>query len=637
MRRFGFLLVASFLLTVRLHAQDSDSAFARKQYVKAEYRIPMRDGVQLFTIVYVPKDASPDRRYPILLNRTPYAAGPYGPDSSRVPIGPNPFMMRERYIVAYQDVRGRYMSEGTWVNVRPFIEDKRTPRDVDDASDTYDTIEWLLQHVPNHNGRVGQWGISYPGFFTTMGALSRHPALKAVSPQAPVTDFYFEDFHHNGALTQGYFYTYPLFGIQTGGPTPDSWWEPHMVQEGLPDDYAFQLGLGPLSNTTERYYKNNFFWRELVQHPDYDAFWRARAVPPHLEGISAAVMTVGGWFDAEDLYGPLTTYKTIERRNPGIYNSLVMGPFAHGQWAHSGSVHTLHGDIYFGDSLEFRFQRDVEAKFFRHFLKEDGSPDSGLPEAYLFDTGSKEWKSFAAWPAREAVSRRLFLGAEGSLAWTKPRASDGALAYVSDPAKPVPSRCLVPTIQGLTMYQYMSDDQRCFASRPDVLTFESPVLEDDVTLGGEIMAHLVVATTGTDADFVVKLIDVYPPDEKNHPYMPSPNVYLAGYQQMVRSEIMRGRYRRGFDRPTPFRAGTRETVAFRLQDVLHTFRKGHRIMVQVQSSMFPLFDRNPQTFVPNIYQAKASAFRKATQRVFVNGRTPSYLDVQVLPAKNAGA
>jgi putative CocE/NonD family hydrolase len=527
-------------------------------------------------------------------------------------------------------VRGRYMSEGTWVNVRPFLEHKQTSADVDEASDTYDTIDWLLAHAQYHNGRVGQWGISYPGFFASMGALSGHPALKAVSPQAPVTNFYFEDFHHNGALTQGYFYTYPLFGIQTGGPTTEQWWAPSMVQEGLPDDYTFQLGLGPLSTTTERYYKDNFFWQEIIHHPDYDAFWKARAVPPHLKGVTAAVMAVGGWFDAEDLYGPLTVYKTLRKNDPGSYVSLVMGPFAHGQWARPRSVHTLHGDIYFGDSLEIRFQRDVEAKFFRRFLKEDGGPDSGLPEAYMFDTGAKQWKSFPSWPAPDAESRRLYLHADGSLGWARPNAKAAVLSYPSNPAKPVPSRCLVPTIQGLTMYQYMSDDQRCFSSRPDVLAFETPVLDRDVTLGGEITAHLEVATTGTDGDFVVKLIDVYPPDEPNHPYMPSPNIYLAGYQQMVRSEIMRGRYRNGFDRPTPFKPGVPATVAFRLQDVLHTFKRGHRIMVQVQSTMFPLFDRNPQTFVPNIYEARASDFRKATERVFVSAARPSYLDVEVL-------
>ncbi len=630
MRHLLRLVLCALVLPAVLYGQLPDSAFVRANYTKSEHRIPMRDGVTLFTIVYTPKDASPANTYPIVMMRTPYSVAPYGLDAYAAVVGPNPFMMREKYISVYQDVRGRYMSEGTWVNVRPFLANKRTPQEVDEASDAYDTIDWLLAHVAHHNGRVGQWGISYPGFFTTMGALSGHPALKAVSPQAPVTDFYFEDFHHNGALTQGYFYTYPLFGIQTGGPTTEPWWQPSVPKEGLPDDYSFQLGLGPLRNTTERYYKKNFFWQEIIQHPDYDAFWKARAVAPHLKGIRAAVMTVGGWFDAEDLYGPLTVYKTIEKNNPGIHNTLVMGPFAHGQWANPQSPHTLHGDIYFGDSLETRFQRDVEARFFRHFLKENGNPDSGLPDAYLFDTGSKEWKSFPAWPAPEAATRRLFFEADGSLDWTRPEAKAGFLEYTSDPAKPVPSRCLVPTMQGLTMIQYMSDDQRCFASRPDVLTFQTPVLEQDVTLGGEITARLEVATTGTDADFVVKVIDVYPPDEQNHPYMPNENIHLAGYQQMVRSEIMRGRYRSGFDAPKPFRPGAPATVAFRLQDVLHTFRKGHRIMVQVQSSMFPAFDRNPQTFVPNIYEAKAADFRKATQRVFANARRASYVEVQVL-------
>ena len=630
LRARRLLPVLLLLAPAALRAQDSDSAFVRDNYTKAEYRIAMRDGVKLFTIVYTPKDASPEHTYPIIMERTCYSIAPYGPDNYAPTIAPDPFMMREKYIVVYQDVRGRYMSEGTWVNVRPFLEHKQTSADVDEASDTYDTIDWLLAHVQYHNGRVGQWGISYPGFFASMGALSRHPALKAVSPQAPVTNFYFEDFHHNGALTQAYFYTYPLFGIQTGGPTTEQWWAPSMVQEGLPDDYTFQLGLGPLSTTTERYYKDNVFWQEIVHHPDYDAFWQARAVAPHLKGVTAAVMAVGGWFDAEDLYGPLTVYKTLRKNDPGSYVSLVMGPFAHGQWARPRSVHTLHGDIYFGDSLEIRFQRDVEAKFFRHFLKGDGSRDSGLPEAYMFDTGAKEWRSFPAWPAPGAETRRLYLHADGSLGWEPPKAKAAVLSYPSDPAKPVPSRCLVPTIQGLTMYQYMSDDQRCFSSRPDVLAFETPVLERDVTLGGEITAHLDVATSGTDADFVVKLIDVYPPDEPNHPYMPSPNIYLAGYQQMVRSEIMRGRYRNGFDRPTPLKPGVPATVAFRLQDVLHTFKRGHRIMVQVQSTMFPLFDRNPQTFVPNIYEAKAADFRKATERVFVSAARPSYLDVEVL-------
>ena len=608
-----------------------DTGFARANYTKYEYRIPMRDGVKLFTAVYVPKDAAPDHKYPIMLQRTCYSVAPYGPDAYPGRLGPDLFMMQEKYIFVYQDVRGRWMSEGDFVNVRPFLEARHGPADVDEASDTYDTIEWLLHNVQNHNGRAGQWGISYPGFYTTMGALSRHPALVASSPQAPVTDFYFEDFHHNGALTQGYFYTYPVFGIATPGPTTDPWFASAMVQEGVPDDYNFQLGLGPLRNTTERYYKDNFFWREIIEHPNYDAFWQARAVPPHLKGIKHAVMTVGGWFDAEDLYGPLTIYKAIEKNNPGIYNTIVMGPFRHGGWGAMGVSHTVHGDIYFGDSLEYKFQRDVEAPFFRHFLKESGDDHTGLPEALMFDTGKKGWVNFDRWPAAEARTEQLYFHADGSLSTTKPRQVRSFSEYVSDPAKPVPGRCSGPSIQDFTMYQYMSDDQRCFSTRPDVLVFQTPVLDSDLTLGGEITARLKVSTTGTDADFVVKLVDVYPPDEPDSPYQPYKNVHLGGYQQMVRSEIMRGRFRQSFSQPRPFAPGAVSPVTFRLQDVLHTFRKGHRIMVQVQSSMFPIFDRNPQKYVPNIYQAFASDFIRATERVWHDRSHPSSLEVQVLP------
>jgi len=627
----GTTLLLAAILSRGTAAAQVDTGFARANYTKYEYRIPMRDGVKLFTAVYVPKDAAPDHQYPIMLQRTCYSVAPYGPEAYPARLGPDLFEMREKYIFVYQDVRGRWMSEGAFVNVRPFLEVRHGPGDVDEASDTYDTIEWLLQNVHYHNGKVGQWGISYPGFYTTMGALSRHPALVASSPQAPVTDFYFEDFHHNGALTQGYFYAYPVFGIATPGPTPDPWFASSMVQEGVPDDYNFQLGLGPLRNTTERYYKDNFFWREIIEHPNYDAFWQARAVPPHLKGIKHAIMTVGGWFDAEDLYGPLTIYKAIEKNNPGIYNTIVMGPFRHGGWAAMGVTHTVHGDIYFGDSLEYKFQRDVEAPFFRHFLKENGDPDSGLPEALMFDTGKKQWVNFDRWPAAGARSEQLYFHADGSLSTARPREVRSSSEYVSDPAKPVPGRCSGPSIEGFTMYQYMSDDQRCFSTRPDVLVFETPVLESDLTLGGEITARLNVSSTGTDADFVVKLVDVYPPDEPDSPFQPCKNVHLGGYQQMVRSEIMRGRFRQSFSQPRPFTPGVVTPVAFRLQDVLHTFRKGHRIMVQVQSSMFPIFDRNPQKYVPNIYQAYASDFIKATERVWHDRAHPSSLEVQVLP------
>jgi putative CocE/NonD family hydrolase len=609
--------------------------FVRQHYTKHEYRIAMRDGVRLFTIAYVPNDASDATRYPMVLQRTPYSVAPYGPTAYAATLRPDPFMMREKYIFVYQDVRGRYMSEGEFVEMPPFVPDSIKARDrkaVDEASDVYDTIDWLLRNVPGNNGKVGQWGISYPGYYTSMGALSRHPALVASSPQAPVTDFFFEDLHHNGALTQAYFYAYPVFGIPHPGPTTENWWRPEferMASIGLPDDYFFQLSLGPLRNTTARFYKNNLLWRDVITHPNYDAYWQSRAVPPVLRGVGHAVLVVGGWFDAEDLYGPLTVYKTLRRYDPSARARIVMGPFRHGGWGQRNVVHTVHGDIYFGDSLETKYQRDVEAPFFHAYLKGNGTSD--LPEALMFDTGRKQWERFSRWPAPEATTRMYYFHADGSLTPRAPVEARASLDYPSDPSKPVPSRCVEPTIEGLTLYHYMSDDQRCFTSRPDVLVFQTDTLREDVTLGGEITARLNVSTTGSDADFVVKLIDVYPPDTPDSPFQPDTSVHLGGYQQLVRGEIMRGRFRNSFARPEPFTPNQVTSVNFRLQDVLHTFKKGHRIMVQVQSSWFPAFDRNPQKYVPNIYEAMADDFIKSTQRVWVQRSAPSGIEVQVLP------
>lgn len=628
--RKAFLVFGFIWATLPAFAQHAGlTSFIAANYTKKEVYIPMRDGTKLFTAIYTPKDASETTRYPMVLTRTCYAIAPYGEGSFPAVLGPNGFMTREKYIFVYQDVRGRYMSEGTWTNVRPFNPHK-TGTEIDEASDTYDTIEWLLQNAAFNNGKVGQWGISYPGFFTTMGALSGHPALVAASPQAPVTDFYFEDFHHNGALTQGYFYTYPLFGIQTGGPTKEDWWEKDMVKDGLPDDYTFQLSLGSQKNVTERYYKDNFFWQEIINHPNYDAFWRKRGVAQHLKSVKPAMMTVGGWFDAEDLYGPLTVYKTIEKHNPQTYNTLVMGPFAHGQWNWDRRAQAMHGDLYFGDSLATFYQRNIESVFFKHWLKGAADGKTGLPDAYLFDTGAKKWAKFDHWPAAAAEKRKLYFHPSGKLDFTAPPAKGGFSEYISDPMKPVPSRCLVPTIEGLTMFQYMSDDQRCMSTRPDVLTFQTDVLTEDLTLSGELMARLKVAVTGTDADFVVKLIDVYPSNEKNHKHMPHKNIHLAGYQQMVRSEIMRGRYRNDFTEPKAMVPNKVTDFNFALQDVLHTFKKGHRIMIQVQSTFFPAFDRNPQKFVPNIYFADDKDFVKASHRVYHSAQAPSFLEVQVL-------
>ncbi|MDW8018636.1 MAG: CocE/NonD family hydrolase [Chloroherpetonaceae bacterium] len=622
---FQFFLLA---LAQLLWAQP-DTNFVRANYQKAEYQIPMRDGVKLYTIVYTPKDASPTNTYPILMQRTCYSIAPYGKDNYPQEIGPSPIMMREKYIFVYQDVRGRYMSEGKWTNVTPHIPNKKSEKDVDESSDAFDTIEWLLKNIPYHNGRVGLWGISYPGFYAIASALCNHPALKAVSPQAPVTDFFFDDFHHNGAFTLQYFITYPIFGIQTPGPTTEDWWASQMIAEpSTRDGYKFYLSLGSLKNG-DKYYPDNFFWKETVEHPNYDEFWQKRNIIQHLKDVRPAVLTVGGWFDAEDLYGPLAVYKTIEKHNPNTFNILTMGPFGHGRWARE-TGHTLHGDIYFGDSLATFYQREIEAKFFRHFLKEAGDGKVDLPEAYLFDTGKKIYRKFDKWPVPTAQKKALYLHRNGRLSFSPPSEANAFSEYVSDPMKPVPSSEVEAEMFGFTPFLYMSEDQRFASARPDVLVFQTDVLEEDVTLGGEITARLFVSTTGTDADFFIKLIDVYPDTAQNHPYLPNKRVLLSGYEQMVRSEIMRARFRKSFEKPEPMKPNQITEITFRLQDVLHTFKKGHRIMIQVQSTAFPLFDRNPQKFVPNIYKADEKDFIKATHRVYHDRKNASRLEVEVL-------
>ncbi|MBO0931810.1 CocE/NonD family hydrolase [Fibrella aquatilis] len=640
LRSLPFALRSLLFFLITAHAFGQPNA-VKEVYQKYEYKVPMRDGTKLHTTVYVPRDASATTKYPFLMQRTCYSVAPYGPDAYARQVGPSATAMRDKYIVVYQDVRGRWMSEGTWTNMTPTVTDvapvvlakkgraKATaPINttlVDESSDTYDTIEWLLKNVPNNNGRVGMWGISYPGFYTAAALPNAHPALKASSPQAPVSDFFFDDFHHNGAFIQAYIFTFPVFGIQHPGPVSSAreWYENKLIQPRTQDGFQWQLDLGPLKNA-DKYYKDNFYWQETVAHPNYDAFWQKRSILPHLKGVKHAVMTVGGWFDAEDLYGPLNIYKTLEKNNPDMAaNTLVMGPFGHGRWAHE-TGHALHSNVYFGDSIATFYQRNIEAKFFNAHLKGDGK--SGLPEAYLFDTGKKAWREFAKWPAAEAQTQTYFLTKTGELTTGSAPTDNSFSEFVSDPAKPVPYTEDNTTTTGFTPFNYMSEDQRFAGRRPDVLVFQTEPLTDDLTLGGEITAKLNVSTTGTDADWVVKLIDVYPPNEPNHPYMPNKNIELGGYQQMVRSEVMRGRFRNSFEKPEPFKPGEVTPVTFRLQDVLHTLKKGHRLMIQVQSTWFPLIDRNPQTFVPNIFEANAADFQKATHRVYGN----SAIEVQVV-------
>ncbi|QMW06802.1 CocE/NonD family hydrolase [Spirosoma foliorum] len=636
MKHWLYALLA-FAFIVPAQAQSTTpSNFVRENYQKTEYKIPMRDGTKLHTTVYVPKDASASTKYPFMMQRTCYSVAPYGPDTYPAQVGPSGTLMRDKFIFVYQDVRGRWASEGTWTNMTPTVTDQQSApvakgkksvtkpvntTVVDESSDTYDTIEWLLKNIPNNNGRVGQWGISYPGFYTIAGAVAAHPALKASSPQAPISDFFFDDFHHNGAFIQAYLFTFPVFGIQHPQPTTQAWYNSDFINTKSKDGFQWQLDLGPLKNV-DKYYKNNFYWQETINHPNYDEFWQKRSIIPHLKNINHALMTVGGWFDAEDLPGPLNIYKTVEKNNPGIYNTLVMGPFGHGRWSHE-TGHTLHSNVYFGDSIATFYQRNIEAKFFTHFLKGAGDGKTGLPEAYLFNTGRNEWRTFDKWPAANAQSMQFFLASSGQLAQ---QAGNGYSEFISDPMKPVPYTEDITTTQGFTPFNYMSEDQRFAGRRPDVLAFQTDVLTEDLTLGGEIMAKLKVSTTGTDADWVVKLIDVYPPDEPNHPYMPNKNITLGNYEQMVRSEVMRGRFRNSFEKPEPFKPGEVTNVNFRLQDVLHTFKKGHRVMIQVQSTWFPLIDRNPQKYVDNIFKADEKDFQKATHRVYDS----SVIEVQVL-------
>ena len=617
---FQLLACGTLLFAQRGPAADP---YVKEHFNKKELYITMRDGIKLFTAIYTPKDASKDKPYPVIMQRTCYSIAPYGEVNFPAKLGPSEIIMKEGYIFVYQDVRGRYKSEGVFTNMTPVIDDKKSKKDVDEGSDTYDTIDWLVKNVTGNNGKVGQWGISYPGFYTAAGILSNHPALKASSPQAPISDFFFDDFHHNGSFLESYIFTFPVFGVQKTDTTSKAWYSAQNIKSTTKDGYQFLLDVGPLKNF-DQWYKDNFFWQETMNHPSYDEFWQKRSLPKHYKKVMPAVMTVGGWYDAEDLTGPLAIHRAIAKSDPNAYNTIVMGPFGHGRWSRE-TGHTLHSNVYFGDSIATFYQKNIEAKFFNHFLKGKGDKNSGLPNAYMYDTGKKVWQTFEQWPAAAATHEKLYLNADGVLTFGKPSGS-GSSSFVSDPLKPVPYTEDNTTTSGFTPHNYMSEDQRFAGRRPDVLTFQSAVLTEDITLGGEIMSKLQVATTGTDADWIVKLIDVYPGDEPNHPYMPNKNILMGNYWQMVRSEVMPGRFRNSFEKPEAFVANQKTAVDFRLQDVLHTFKKGHRIMIQVQSTAFPLFARNPQKFVPNPYKAEASDYIKATHTVF----SDSFIDVEVL-------
>jgi putative CocE/NonD family hydrolase len=628
--RLILAVFASWIAPAFTGAQGLEAVVAN--YTKSEYRVPMRDGVHLFTAVYTPKDTT--KTYPFMMMRTPYSIAPYGVDRSKADLGPSPEFGRSGYIFVYQDVRGRWMSEGTFENMRPILKAGAPvgPKDIDESTDTFDTIEWLLKNVPGHNGRVGQWGISYPGFYTACALVNHHPALVAASPQAPVTDWFIgDDFHHHGALFLPHLFNFiGNFGRPRPGPISKLNQVP--FDHGTPDGYKFFLELPTLADADPKHFKGQIaFWNELLAHPNYDAFWQDRNLRAHLKNVKpgVAVLTVGGWFDAENLFGALETYKTIEASSPGVSNRLVMGPWSHGGWSRGDGASL--GPVSFGSNTGAYFRDQIEFPFFEKALKQGQEAD--LADAIVFETGRNQWRHFDAWPPRPARADALYLHADGALAFEPPdqEAENAFDEYVSDPARPVPF--LDDITIGMTS-DYMVQDQRHASRRPDVLVYQTPPLEEDRTVVGPLKAELIVSTTGTDSDWIVKLIDVYPDDYPD----PEPNptgTRRGGYQQLVRGEVMRGRFRDSHETPAAFEPGVPTKVTFAMQDVCHTFRPGHRMMVQIQSTWFPLVDRNPQTYV-NINTAKASDFQKATQRVYRSKERASRISLMVLPPERPG-
>ena len=603
-------------------ASPSDrQGYFERHYRKSEHRVPMRDGVRLFTQIFSPIDAS--ELHPLIIFRTPYGIAPYGEAFPNMTM-PSLDFLKENYILVYQDIRGRAMSEGAYEYVRPYRREKKSAADVDESSDAYDTVDWLLKNVPGHNGKVGIWGISYPGFTAAMAAVAAHPAVLAVSPQAPMADIFMgDDAVHNGALYLAHYANYAYsMGQARPAPTTDP---PARLRYPTPDGYAFFLRMGPLRDLTLKVFGDtNPVWNAAMSHEAYDAYWKALSIYPHLGGIKPAILTVGGWYDAEDLSGTLGTYRTIEQLNPGLPNTVVMGPWAHSRWNHLAGGREAVGPFAFGGTRAY-FRERIELPFFNYYLK--GKGPLTLPEAVVFETGTDQWRSYEAWPPSDSTERRLFLADGGRLSFDRAPAAPeaGFDEYVSDPDKPVPYTMRT----NATYYRdYFVEDQRFAASRPDVLVYAGEPLAEDLTIAGPIRAELHVSTTGTDADWVVKLIDVYPddaPDPKDNPA----SVRMGGYQRLVRGDIFRGKFRTSFEKPEPFVPGRVAKVAFDLPDVQHAFLKGHRIMVQVQSSWFPLFDRNPQTFC-DIRAAGPSDFRKAAHRVFHTDRYPSAITVRVL-------
>ena len=624
--------------------------YIKSHYTKREVMIPMRDGVKLFACIYEPKDK--DTKYPIMFDRTPYSVGPYGPNAYKTSLGPDELFAREGYIFVYQDVRGRYTSEGVYEDVRPYIPTK-TGNQIDETSDTYDTVDWLIKNVANNNGRVGVYGISYPGFYTSMAGIDGHPAVKAISPQAPVSDwFHGDDINHNGALflAQNYnFFAY--FAQQRPAPTgtndyvkPFPW--------GTPDGYKFYMDMGGLGKSGDMFWQKlgirAKFWDQMLLHPNYDQFWKERNIFPNLKNIHAAVMTVGGWYDNEDLFGALGTYQNIEKQNPGIFNVLVMGPWCHGCWARTDG--DWLGTAYFGGKTGIYYREHYELPFFNYFLKDKGDI-SQIKEVNGFDTGNYEWRDFSNWSPTTSTDTPVYLMDNGQLKFgdgaSGKRPTEGAKLYdeyVSDPWNPVP---YTQKITSNYPRDFMTEDQRFAATRPDVLVYQTDPLPNDIMVAGSIKPQLFISSSGTDSDFIVKLIDVFPDDyqypetgnklpngepERVRPPMDSAwSVFKpGGYEMLLRGEPFPVRFRNSFEKPVPLRPNVPTKISYVTPGIVHTFRKGHRIMVQIQSTWFPLVARNPQNFMPNYKQGTDADFQKATERVYHSATYPSRVLLPIL-------
>jgi putative CocE/NonD family hydrolase len=627
---FAFVTAASAFAQDKPQPPQED--YVKAHYTKYEYRIPMRDGIRLFTSVYVPKDAS--TTYPIMVDRTPYSVAPYGEDQYKNTLGPSDEFEKSGYIFVYQDVRGRYESEGDFVEMRPHIDNKTSPKDVDDASDMYDTVDYLLKHVPDNNGKVGIWGISYPGFYTSASIIDSHPAIKAASPQAPMTNLFMgDDAYHGGAFMLsanfGFYANFlpqknPISAVDSRKVIP--------FDSGIPDDYEFYLNAGPTENLATKFLKNqNWLFNDQLHHDTYDDYWKARNLAPHMKNVKCAVMVVGGWYDAEDLSGPWRTWNAIGELNPGTADTIVEGPWVHGGWARSDGDHL--GDVTFDAKTGDYFRKNIQFPFFEYYLKGKGEP---MPKAYMFETGTNVWRRYDAWPPHGAEAKTLYFHADGKLSFEPPDAEESKSdEYISDPAHPVP---FVDYTTDTVPQRYMVDDQRFASRRPDVLTYQTEPLTEDVTIAGPIHPQLKISSSGTDSDFIVKLIDVYPNDypnpeeavSRNKRILSGPPLLMGGYQQLLRGEPMRAKFRDSWEKPSPLKPGQVTTLDFTMPDLDHTFRKGHRIMVQLQSSWFPLVDRNPQTFV-DIPHAAPSDFVKATEQVYHAPNQASGVQVMVLP------